>query len=149
MSTIVYDTLETELTQEIVIGNHQGLYSPIIKPWLYCLNNPTGTFTLGIYKDNNLLAEKSFTVSDLYTQLGATGNSCHLFFNVEFRGIKIPFGFYVLKLKSTGYTYSKSSFLAWVKDWESALNYNPDLESVEWTQYPLSVKIISLTTREV
>jgi hypothetical protein len=137
MSTIVYDTLETELTQEIVIGNHLGVYSPIFKPWLYCLNNPTGTFTLGIYKDNSLVAEKSFTVSDLYTQLGA------------FEGIKLPFGFYILKLKSTGYTYSKSSFLAWVKDWESALSYNSDLASVEWTQYPLSVKIISLTTREV
>lgn len=149
MSTIVYDTLETELNQEIVIGNQLGLYSPTIKLWLFCNNNPTGTFKLGIYKDSNLVAEESFTVADLYTQLGQSGNSCHLFYALDFKGIKLPFGFYVLKLNSTGYTYSKSSFLAWVKDWESEFSQNPNLDSVEWTQYPLAVRIISLTTREV
>lgn len=149
MSTIVYDTLETVLEQEVFIGNHLGLYSPIIKPWLFFLNDPAGTFTMGIYKEGDLLAEKNFTLADLKTQLNGVGLSGHLFFNLEYKGLHLPYGFYVLKLSSTGYTYSKQSLIAWCKEWSTKFDANPNLDLVEWTQYPLAVRLISLTPREV
>ena len=147
MSTLVYDTLETELVQEIVVGNHLGLYNPTLKPWLYFLNNPAGTFTLSIYKGVDFLMSKSFTLADLKTQLNTTDKSGYLFFNLDFGG-HLPFGFYTLKLTSTGYTYSNTSFLAWCKDWESNFESNPNLATIEWTQYPLAVRVISMTPRE-
>jgi hypothetical protein len=149
MSTLVFDTLETELNQEIVIGNQLGLNSPQIMPWLYFLNNPAGTFKLGIYSGVTLISEKSFNLSDLKTQLNATGNSGHLFFHLEFTGIRLPFGFYTLKLSSTGYTYSSTSFLAWCKEWESKFDANPKYGVDDFTGNPLAVRIISLTPREI
>ncbi len=149
MSTLVYDTLETELTQTIQIANQLGLYNPIVKPWLFFVNNPVGTFTMSIYKDAQFITSRNFTVSDLNTQLNSTGLSGHLFYNIKFNGVHLPFGFYDLKLTSTGYTFSKQSCLAWCKEWGLVFDKNPDIESVEWTQRPLAVRIISLTTREV
>jgi hypothetical protein len=149
MSTLVYDTLETELEQEVFIGNHLGLYSPIIAPWLFFKNDPAGTFTMGIYKEGTLLAEKSFTIADFKTQLNGVGLSGHLFYRIDFRGVHLPYGFYVLKLSSTGYTYSKQSLLAWCKEWDVEFDKNPDIGSVEWTQRPLATRIISFTPREV
>jgi hypothetical protein len=149
VSTLVYDTLETELVQEIVIGNHLGVQSPMISPMLFFLNNPAGTFTLGIYKGATLLIEKSFTVADLKTQLNTTDMSGYLYYHVIFGGVNLPFGFYNLKLTSSGYTFSTSSLLAWCKDWESNFNATVEITPIEFTQYPLAVRILSLVSREV
>ena len=95
------------------------------------------------------MVEKSFTVSDFYTQLNQTGTTGHLWYRAHFEGVKLPFGFYVLKLSATGYTFSSSSFLAWCKDWENKYDENPDLDSVEWTQWPLAVRLLTLSNREI
>lgn len=148
MSTLVFDELVSELNQEITIANFSGVYSPKIKPWLYFHNSPLGNFKLEIIKDSVVVAEKVFSMSDALAQLNAVGNSCHLWLTLDFSGLKLPFGIYNLKLSGVDYIYSSTSFLAWCKEWESTFDKNPNLDSVEWTQYPLAVRLLSLGTRE-
>lgn len=160
MSTIVYEPLENyidivhgkkiELFQEITIANHLGIYNPIIKPYLFFTGMPAGTFKFGIYSPTLvLIAEKTFTSVDMLAQLGGVGTAGHLYFNIKFDGLKLPFGTYILKLSQVGYTFTRENAIAWCKEWDNVFDKNPDIASVEWTQRPFAVRIISLTPREV
>lgn len=147
MSTLIVDELITELEQEIIV-KEDILNGVIFKPWLYIHNAPSGTFKFGVYEGANLLFEKTFDSAFIKSELNTTDNFAHLFLSLPFPNESLKAGVYKMKLSSVGYVFNSSSWLGWIKDFESNFEKNNDLESIEFTQYPLTTRILVMKRRE-
>lgn len=121
MSTIVCDELITTLTQTIVY-NDDKLVRHIggIKPRILMFNAPTGTFTATLKLGASELASQTFTSASIKTLMATTDNYAYLYVPLLFDTVcPIAPNTYTIVLSSSGYTYSGSSFIAWIKSFES------------------------------
>ena len=120
---LLVEELITDLEQTFVINDGKIHHIRGVRPYLYCHNNPSGTFTMQLKSGVNTLAQASFTANDLYNALLTTDDFIHLFYKLDF-GYVLPLknGTYKLKLLSSGYTFSSNSFLGWVKEFEDLKN---------------------------
>lgn len=91
-----------------------------IRPYLYCHNFPAGTFTLELLDENDSLINSQTFVSDsVYEGISTTNPYAHAWLRVTFeRPSPIPKGNYKIKISTSGYTFSESSYLGWVKEHE-------------------------------
>jgi hypothetical protein len=91
-----------------------------IRPYLYCHNFPSGTGLLEILDENdNVLHSKSFSPSDVYSGLETANPYAHAYLRVLFdQPFPMPKGNYKIKISASGYTFSESSYLGWVKEHE-------------------------------
>lgn len=134
MTQLLVHELQTSLESLITINSAKTIYA--VRPHLHCHNSPAGTFTIGIYDiSDNLIQAKTFTSADIVAAMATANLYIHGYFTVTFDNVvPIVIGDYKIKLTSSGYTFSESSYLGWVADHENLkieLDYTPtsDLEN--------------------
>jgi len=131
MSLINVEALKaTPLTQTFKI-NQNRLHLKAIRPWLYLHNDPSGTFTINVKDGSDLLDSVDFTINDLKVGASLNDNEYHKsFFKFDFDVILNHDRDYTIELDSSGYTYSGSSYLGWIKEFENLTN---SFDETIWT----------------
>lgn len=130
MTTLVVEELVTTLTQELTLSFRPRAHISHVRPYLYVHNTPAGTFTLSIRDSlSNVLSSGTFTAQDIYDGLATTNDYAHAYFRVTFASVvPAPPGNYSLHLSSSGYTFSESAYLGWVREHEDLkvpITYTP------------------------
>lgn len=148
MTTLVFETLSTDLSQEFNLKldnryNVLGFY-----PYLYLHNSPSGTFTFEIMKDAVSLFSKSFTSADIKSSLSTANNYAHVFYPVLPNApLLLEKGTYTAKLSCAFYSPSGSSFLGWIRQHEDLVN---DLDYVPASDaenpFALKLKVLKQTS---
>jgi hypothetical protein len=127
MTTLVFQALKDELSQEISYGLNERLHLGCVSIYLIVMNSPPGTFTVSMTGQNGLVFSKSFTSTDIKTALGTTDNFYHVFYPViPTNNVQIGYGDYTITLTASGYASSDSSFIGWVQqheDIQSSFSY--------------------------
>jgi hypothetical protein len=141
VTTLLVETLKTELEQEIRLENSERYSIGAIIPYLYLHNAPSGTFTLEILSGATSLFSQSFTSVNIKTALGTTNNYGHVFYPiVPLNPVQLDAGTYKIKLSSVGYTVSGSSFLGWIRQHED-LNNKLDYVPASDSDNPLAIRL--------
>lgn len=123
MTTLVVNELRTTLEQDFYVDKRLQLSA--IRLNLYLHNDPSGTFTLSVKNGSDTIATSSLTVSTIKTNAGLSDNQYHHgFFRFDFSDIVplIKNVTYTLELSSSGYTFSDSSYIGWIKEFENNTN---------------------------
>jgi len=118
MSYIVTEELVDTLTQTITLNYDRIYHVAGVKIKLLMYNTPSGTFTLSIKQGATTLSTATFTSADIKTDLSTTDNYAYLYKALNF-SLPLKKGSYDMVLSSSGYTYSESSFLGWIKSHEN------------------------------
>jgi len=130
MTKLVTEELKTDLTQTITITDELIHHIDAVKIKLVMYNEPSGTFTLSLKEGATTYASKSFTSADIKTDLSTTDAYAWLYKAIQFDyTIPLRAGSYDFVLSHSGYTYSDSSFLGWVKSHENIFNSLSDAYS--------------------
>lgn len=144
MSTIIVDELITTLEQEFKVVTPINLCA--IRPWVYSHNDPTGNFSLSIYRGVSLVKSFSFNVASLKTALNVTQPYFHGRYAIPITPFVLPRGTYNLILNSSGYTYDTNSFFGWCKDINPTCKTYGEIEN--YTSNPYSFTLIEYKNRE-
>jgi hypothetical protein len=141
VTTLLVETLKTELEQEIRLENYERYNIGAIIPYLYLHNAPAGTFTLEIISGATSLFSQSFTSNDIKLSLETVNNYAHVFYPiVPLIPIQLNAGTYKIKLSSSGYTVSGNSFLGWIRQHED-LNNKLDYVPASDSDNPLAIRL--------
>ena len=115
--------LRTTLTQDFTINLNRRYTIAGIRPYLYIHNAPAGTFTLKIKDGATELASKGFTSSQIKTELSTTDNYAHIWKGIIFdTPLLLSKGAYTIELSSSDYSFSESSYIGWIKEFENIFN---------------------------
>jgi len=141
MTTLVVTELITDLEQDIRYNLDIRCNVVAFYPYLFLFNSPSGTFTFELIKDGDTLFSQNFDSQDIKDSLSTTNNYAHVFFPIiPTNPIQIEKGLYTIKLSSTGYTATSSSYLGWIQqheDIQAELEYVPEND----TENPFSIRI--------
>lgn len=133
MSTIVANELISTLEQEFTYNLNDRVHVGGFYPYVLMYNSPLGTFKIEVLRGADVVYEEEFTSSDIKTIIGTTDNYAITFYPIiPPSPIQIEKGNYTIKLSSTGYTYSSTSYLAWIQQHENVQNtmaYTPVYDS--------------------
>lgn len=122
MSTLLVQTLYTELIQEVTIDSEERIHIGCISPYIY-FHNCSGVFTFELIKDSAPLMSVNFTLEDVKTAINTTSNYIHSFLPIiPLNPLKIEKGAYTLRLSASGYSPSAVSFIGWVQQFEDVQN---------------------------
>jgi hypothetical protein len=122
MTTLLVQTLVSELKQDFNINLDERYHIGAIAPYLY-LHNPSGTFTLTLKNGATSLASKSLTVAEIKALIPTTDNYAHVFCPFIFSSpTKVEKGSYTLSLTASGYSNSAASFIGWCQQFEDIQN---------------------------
>jgi len=130
MTTLVVEELKTTLTQEVTFTLPRRSHIHAIRPHLYVHNAPAGAFSFSVLdSSDNVLITKTFTAANVYTALGTANLYARAYYTILFDNkVHLPSAIYKLRLSASGYTFSNSSYLGWVRDHEDlkvTLGYTP------------------------
>ena len=120
MTKLVVEELRTTLSQSFTLELSRRYHIYAIKPHVYLHNSPAGTFTFTIKSGSTSLASSSFTSQDCKDDLSTANDYIRI--NkalILSQPLSIDGGTYTLELSSSGYTYTSSSFIGWVKEHEN------------------------------
>ena len=78
---------------------------------------PVGDFTFEILKSGSPVYSYEFDCDDIKAALNTADNYAHLYFPMP-ANLMLSRGQYVARLSAANYTYSSSSFIGWINDWE-------------------------------
>jgi len=139
MSKLVVDELKTTLSQSITLTQDRIYHIGGIKINLFMYNSPSGTFTLSLKQGATTLVSETFTSAELKSDLSTSDDYLYLYkaFSLNARLKK---GTYTLEISSSGYTYSSSSFLGWIKSHENIFNEQSDTP-IDFTYNPFDYLI--------
>jgi hypothetical protein len=141
MTTLVVEELITELYQDINYTSDERAIIASIMPYLLIYNSPAGVFTFSVLNGAEVLFSKTFTSADIKASISTSNNYAHVFYPiVPTTQVELEKGTYRFKLTSSGYTFSESSYIGWIKqheDLQLPLDYIPtdDFDN------PLSIRI--------
>lgn len=141
MTKLVVDELRTTLSQEITYSLNKRVSIAAISIYVYMHNSPSGTFTLSVKSGATTVASQDFTATELKTNLSTSDDYLYMWKPIQFDdAIQLEKGVYTLELSSSGYTYSSSSWIGWIKEHENLFipSYG-DLDN--FSMYPLSYRI--------
>jgi membrane-bound inhibitor of C-type lysozyme len=127
MSTLVIEELKTTLTQDFTLNNDSlvGFRIKAIRPMLYLHNDPAGTFTISLKQGVTTIDSKSLTLAEILSGSGFSSGQYHWgVFKFEFDNYnKIKRNVtYTIELSASGYSFSESSYMGWVKPHEDFKN---------------------------
>jgi hypothetical protein len=123
------------------------LHLTAVRPWLLLYNDPPGTFTLTLKDGSDTLDSKDFTVAELKAGAGFNDNEYHKgFFKIDLNAILHHDRTYTLELTSSGYSFSGTSYLGWIKEFERSTNSFSD--SI-WTFHQIWVGLKSLNAQPI
>lgn len=87
------------------------------------IGSPVGTFTLEMTGPNGVVVSGSFTSIDIKSAISTNDNYAHVFYPIiPITPIQIEKGSFTIKLISSGYSPTESSFLAWIQQHENIQN---------------------------
>lgn len=118
------------------------------KIYLYMHNSPAGTFTVNLKSGLNTLASKSFNSDDIKTSLDTIDSYAHVFYPIVFdENVILEKGSYDIELTASGYTFSDSAYIGWIKEYDI---YN-EFETLPISQldYPYGFRILTIDNREL
>lgn len=123
MSFINVESLKgSTLIQDFKIKTNR-LHLTAVRPWLLLYNDPPGAFTLTLKDGSDILDSKDFTVAELKAGAGFNDNEYHKgFFKIDLNAILHHDRTYTLELTSSGYSFSGTSYLGWIKEFERSTN---------------------------
>jgi len=123
MSSLVLDTLVTTLSQSITLTQNRRVTIRAISLKVVMFNAPAGTFTLKVKSGANTLTSKTFTSADIKSDLSTADNYAYLWKVLDFSGnLQLENGTYTLEISSSGYTFSESAYLGWIRPHENIFN---------------------------
>lgn len=142
MTTLVVEELKSTLTQNITVNLNRRYQIEAIRPYIYMHNSPSGTFTLSLKEGAATLASVDFTSAEIKTNLSTSDNYAYLWKTLQFSDpVFVSKGSYSLVLSSSGYSFSESSYLGWIKEHENIFNDTASLSGVSFMDYPLSYQL--------
>ena len=117
MTTLLVEELITTLEQDFTLAGSRVYQISALRPFVCMYAAPSGTFTFSIKSGANTLGSVSFTSADIQSDLNTSNTYAYLHKALEFTNdIPLKAGTYTLEMSSSGYTYSSSSFMSWVKN---------------------------------
>jgi hypothetical protein len=121
MSQFLIEELET--SHEQVFTATKRINVAAITPWIYKHLSPAGTFTMEITQGSTTWTSTGVTSADIEANSDATPtNYFHGYYRFDFSGpIVINPGSFTVRLNSSGYTFSESAYIGWVKPHENKL----------------------------
>ena len=123
MTKLVVDELFTTLSQTFTLTKNNRFDIAAIRPYIYMHNAPAGTFTLTVKSGVTALFSKTFTSAEIKSDLSTANNYVHIWKAVTFADPShLEAGEYELELSSAAYTYSRTSYLGWVREHENLTN---------------------------
>lgn len=148
MTTLVVEELQTTLEQDFILELNRRYNVKAVRPYIYMHNAPSGTFTIKIKQGSEVLASKDFTSAEIKSDLSTSDNYAHIYKAIEFDEIiQLDKNTYTIELSSSGYTYSDSSFIGWVRDYENIYN-NLDGSQTSLGTYPFGFQLFELRNME-
>ena len=145
MTTLAVDRLISYLEQPITV--RRDLLCASLRAKLYVHALPSGTFTLKISRDSQIVSQVSFSSVNLQQKISTP----YVYFWGDFAfpaTFHLTRGDYLIRLESSGYTFTDSSFIGWVKDFDE-LERDLTGEANDFSQYPFSFNLIEYKQREV
>ena len=141
MTTLVVEPLKAvDLVQEFELKVTR-LNLTAVRPYLYLHNDPVGTFTLNIKYSGNIIATADFTMAEIKSNATYNDNEFHHGFVKIDIGAVLNLGVkYEMELTSSGYTFSESSYLGWVKEYENLTN-SLSVSVSDFSENPLSFQL--------
>lgn len=141
MTTLVIETLVTELSQDIRLSGKERYSIGAIIPYIYMHNSPSGTFTLKLLSGVTELLSQSFTSSDIKALIPTINNYAHVFYPViPINPIQLDSGIYTVKITASGYAPTSVSFLALIRQHED-LNNKLDYVPLTDDENPLAIRL--------
>ena len=142
MTTLVSQTLDTELTQQIKFKLNYRCHIAAMIPYLLVFNAPAGVFTFELYNEDQseTVYTKDFTSADILEALNTANVYAHVFYPIiPENPVQIEKGLYTMKLTATGYIKTEASFLGWIQQFEDVQN---EMEYVPFddSQNPLATR---------
>lgn len=124
MTTLLLEELRgTALVQPFSVKLRHRINVAGIRFYAYSHNSPAGTFIMSLFSGVNLIASGNFTSLDIENAHINSDKYIHGIFLVEFDyPVILNYGDYELRLTSSGYVFSESAYLGWVKRHEDVTN---------------------------
>lgn len=145
MTTLVVEELQTTLSQEFTISRSKRYHISGLKMYLVMYNAPSGTFTATIKSGATTIASKSFTSGDIQSDLSTSDSYAHVWKALVFdNNVILDKGTYTLELSSSGYTFSESAYMGWVKEHDQIF-FGTDYTVNNIWEYPLSFYLLDET----
>ena len=129
MSTLLVETLTTELSQDIAYDSDERCSIACFIPYLY-FHNAVGSFTFEVESELGVIFSKTFTASDIKASIPTSNNYAHVFYPIiPTNPVQIQKGSFTFRLiAGSGYSVTQSSFIGWIKqheDIQNRMSYNP------------------------
>lgn len=123
MSTLIANPIGASLEQAITYSSTSRAHIGAFYPYLIMIDAPAGTFTFSLLKGAETLFSKSFTSADIKLSLLTSNNFAHAFYPViPNNPIQLESGNYILRITSSGYVETSTSYLAWGQQFEDIQN---------------------------
>jgi hypothetical protein len=141
VTTLLVETLTSELSQDIRLAGEERFSIGAIIPYVYMHNSPSGTFYLKVINGVTEVFSQAFTSSDIKSSIPTTNNYAHVFYPiVPILPIQLDPGVYTIKITASGYSNSSTNFLGWIRQFED-LNNTLDYVPTSDDQNPLAIRL--------
>ena len=141
MTTLLIETLQTELSQDIRLSGKERYSIGAIIPYIYMHNSPPGLFTLSLLSASTTVFSQSFTSEDIKLSIPTVNNYAHVFYPVvPTNPIQLDSGTYTVKITSSAYSPTSVSFLALIRQHED-LNNKLDYIPASDDENPLAIRL--------
>lgn len=123
MTTLVVNPIGTGLEQEFTFNLNTRAHVGAFYPYLVMVSAPAGTFSVDLLKGLDVVFSKDFTSADIKMSLLTSDDFAHAFYPVIPNDpVQLEIGTYTLRISSSGYTETNTSYLAWAQQFEDIQN---------------------------
>lgn len=123
MTTLVVNPIGASLEQEFTYNLNDRCHIGAFYPYIVMIGSPLGTFTCELTKGGVEIFSKTFTSALIKLSLSTTDNYAHAFYPIiPDAPIQIEKGTYKLKISTSGYTETATSYLGWAQQFEDIQN---------------------------
>lgn len=148
MSTLLVQTLYTQLEQEIEYTGENRVLMAAFIPYLYFHNVTGATFRFEIERDSSIIFSQEFTSSEIATAVG--GQYAHVFYPiVPTNPVQLEAAVYTFRILAVSGYAAGASFIGWIQqhqDTQNAMDYTPTDDSqlsfaIRFKQYQEGINI--------
>lgn len=123
MTTLVVNPIGASLEQEFTYNLNDRCHIGAFYPYIVMIGAPAGTFTCELIQGATTLFSKTFTSSLIKLSLTTTDNYAHAFYPIiPDNPIQLERNTYKLKISSSGYTETSTSYIGWAQQFEDIQN---------------------------
>jgi hypothetical protein len=124
VTTLLVETLNRELIQEIQYDLNERVHIAAFIPYLYIHNAAFDSITFELFNSGgDVLFSKETTLSEIKESIPTTDNYIHVFYPIiPTNPVQLEYGTYRLRMTATNYYPVSSSFIGWIKQFEDIQN---------------------------